>query len=184
MSEVHAGAKGLRERLREELVRYFLISAYLYVCFGAIQLYKAALLAEEGVRYLPFGFALAKALILGKFLLIGESARIGTRVSAPTLLHRIVARALFMFALLLVLSVAEEAVVGAVHGKSMVLVFTEYFRQRSLAEVAATSLLMLLVLVPLIVVEEVDKALRPGGLRALLLARPDTGAAGVQRAAR
>ena len=172
MSEAQVGAKGLRERLREELLRYLLISAYLFVCLGAIQLYKSALLAEEGVRYLPLGFALAKALILGKFLLIGESARVGTRVSAPTLLHRIVARVLFMFALLLVLSVAEEALVGAVHGKSMVLVFTEYFRQRSLAEVAATSLLMLLVLVPLIVVEEVDKALQPAGLRGLLLSRP------------
>jgi hypothetical protein len=184
MGEVHAGAKGLGERLREELVHYLLVSANLFVCLGAIQLYKSALLAEEGVRYLPFGFALAKSLILGKFLLIGESVRIGTRVSAPTLLHRIAARVLFMFALLLVLSVAEEVLVGAVHGKSMALVFTDYFRQRSLAEVAATSLLMLLVLVPLIVVEDVDKALRPGGLRALLLARPGTGGAGGRPEAR
>jgi len=55
-----------------ELRRYALVSAYLYVCFGAILLYKSAILSEAGQHYLPFGVAAVKALILGKFVLIGR----------------------------------------------------------------------------------------------------------------
>jgi hypothetical protein len=183
MSEGNGGTRSAKERLREELRRYVVISAYLYICFGAIQLYKAALLNEAGIRYVPLGFALAKALILGKFLLIGESARVGTRLRSPTLLHRIANRAVLLFLLLIVLAVAEELLVGAFHGKSMAQVLAEYGGQR-VAELAATSFLVLLVLIPLIVVEDVNEALRPGGLRGLLLAPPPGAPAGEPRSGR
>ena len=39
---------GVKERLREELHRYATVSAYLYVCFSALLLYKYALLREAG----------------------------------------------------------------------------------------------------------------------------------------
>ncbi len=110
---------GPRERLREELKRYLAVSAYLYICFAAILLYKAAILSTAGQHFLPLGLAAGKALILGKFVLLGEAAGVGTRVHARTVLQRIVNRSVLFLVVLVVLTAVEEVVVGLVHGESI-----------------------------------------------------------------
>jgi hypothetical protein len=157
--------------VREELRRYLIISAYLYVCFGALQLYKTALLREAGIAYLPLGIAAAKALILGKFLLIGEAERVGTRLRSRTLLQRIAHRVVALTALLIVFSVIEELVVGLVHGRPMAQTIADY--HRSAPEMLATVLRMVLILIPFVTATELNRALGPGTLRRLLLAPPE-----------
>ena len=99
--------------------KYLIVSGYLYVCFGALLLYKAALLSEVGVHSLAFGIAAGKALVLGKFLLIGDAVRIGARGESRTLLHRIAAqRSVLLLLLLVVLTFLEELIIGKVHGHS------------------------------------------------------------------
>ena len=110
--------RDVKERVRTELHAYAIISLYLYVWLVALLLYKTALLREEGVSYLPLGIAAGKALILGKFVLVGESARIGSRRRARTLLHRIAWKSFTLFLLLVLLSVLEEFVVGWARGRS------------------------------------------------------------------
>jgi len=159
---------GAKERLREELHRYLAVSAYLYVCFAAILLYKAAILSSFGEHFLPLGLAAGKALILGKFVLIGEAAGVGTRVHARTVLQRIIRASVLFLVLLVLLTIVEEVIVGLVHGHSLgqsVAALAEH----PWPEVLASCLLMLLVLVPLVTVTEVSRALGPGALRRLLL---------------
>jgi hypothetical protein len=60
------------QKLKHELREYALLSAYLYVCFGALILYKMAILGEVGVSYTLAGLAAIKALILAKFILLGH----------------------------------------------------------------------------------------------------------------
>jgi len=160
----HGG--GVKARLRDELRHYLIVSAYLYVCFGAIQLYKTAVLRDVGVAYLPLGFAAAKALILGKFLLLGDAAHVGSRVAAPTLLRRVLQRIALLFAALVVLVAVEELAVGWFHGRSAAATIGEYVHR--LPEVLAMLFLLLLVLVPLVAVTEVSRAMGPGALRDLL----------------
>ena len=162
----------LRIRLGEELSDYAVAALYLYVCLGALLLFKGALLREEGVSFLHFGLALGKALILGKFMLIGEAARIGARGESRTLLQLIVRRALLFLVLLVALSVAEEFVVGWIHGRSAADTLAEYGR-RSPLELFATVLLLGLVLVPYIAAKEISRALGPGGLRRVLMRQPE-----------
>jgi hypothetical protein len=162
----------LRSRLGEELRAYAVAALYLYVCLGALLLFKGALQREEGVSSLHYGLALGKALILGKFMLIGEAARVGARRESRTLLQLIVRRVLLFLVLLVALSVAEELVVGWVHGRTAAETLAEYGR-RSPLELFATVLLMGLVLVPYIAAKSISRALGPGGLRELLLKRPE-----------
>ena len=161
-----------KERLRRELRDYAIASLYLYVCLGALLLFKAGVLREEGVSSLHFGVALGKALILGKFMLLGEAARLGARGRAQTLLHLIVRKVVLFLVLLALLSVVEEFVVGWAHGRSAAQTLAEY-ESRSVLELFATCLLMLLVLLPFIAAKEVGRALGPGGLRRVLLQRPE-----------
>lgn len=158
------GEATLKERAREELRSYALIAGYLYVCFAAIMLYKSALLREAGIGFLPHGIAAVKALILGKFILLGEAAGVGTRIrSTRTLLHAIAVKSLLFFVFLILLSVAEEFLVGRMRGHSFAQTLAEY-HERSVLELLATSVLVLLTLVPLIAVRELSEALGPGEL--------------------
>lgn len=161
---------GVKERLREELRSYLWVSAYLFVCFSAILLYKSAILREVGQHFLPFGLAAGKALILGKFILLGEAAGVGTRIGARNLLQRIVRRTVLFLVLLVVLTLVEEFIVGLVHGHSIGQVLAG-FAGDALPERLASILLMLLVLVPLAAVTEVSRALGSGGLRRLFLSQ-------------
>lgn len=164
------------DRLRHELRAYAIAAVYLYVCFGVLLLYKDALLREEGVSFLHFGLAAGKALILGKFMLLGETARIGSRGHARNLLMQIARKVLVFLVFLIVLTVIEELVVGLVHGRSIGEVVAE-FEGRSIQELTATCLFMLLVLTPYMGTQELSRALGPGTLWATLLA-PRSGAGG------
>ncbi len=146
----------LKDRTREELRNYAIVAAYLYVCFGAILLYKTALLREEGVAFLPHGLAAIKALILGKFILLGEAVGVGSRAHRASLASSVAYKTALFFVLLLVLSAVEELVVGKTHGRSLTETITE-FREHAGLEMFATSLLMLLILVPLIAFKELRR---------------------------
>lgn len=158
----------LKERLREELRHYLWVSTYLFVCFSAIMLYKSAVLRSVGLHFLPFGLAAGKALILGKFILIGQAAGLGTRIGVRNLLQRIALRSILFLALLIVLTLVEEIIVGLVHGHSVGQVLAE-FSGSALPEHLASAFLVLLVLAPLAAVTEVSRALGPGALRRLML---------------
>jgi hypothetical protein len=58
----------LSQRLRQELIEYLIVSAYLYVSFSALIFYKATVLRSDGIEFATFGIAIVKALILGKFI--------------------------------------------------------------------------------------------------------------------
>ena len=161
--ESHAGKPSRKERVREELRNYAIVAGYLYVCFAAVLLYKSALLREEGLHFLPHGLAVGKALILGKFLLIGEAVGLGTRMHARGLLRAVATKSLLYFLLLVVLSVLEEFLVGWARGHSIAQTLAEY-KMHSVFEMLAESLLLLLVLIPLITAKEFTRALGPGGL--------------------
>ena len=162
------GKRGWKERLLHELREYAITAAYLYVWLLALLLYKTALLREEGLAFLPLGLAAGKALILGKFVLLGEKVEVGSRLGARTLLHRIAWRVLSLLLLLIALTVLEEFVVGWVHGRSAAQTLAE-FETHSVLETAAKCLLLLLVLVPFIVAKQASLALGPGRLRGMLL---------------
>ena len=157
-----------KERLREELHRYLAVSAYLYVCFAAILLYKAAILSNLGEHFLHFGLAAGKALVLGKFVLLGEAAGIGTRAGGGSLLRRVARNSLLFLLLLIALTIVEEVIVGLVHGHSLGQAVAS-LADRPIPEVLASCLLMLLVLVPLVTVTELSRVLGSGALRRLLL---------------
>ena len=107
------------QKAKRELWEFALLSAYLYVCFGALILYKAAILQGEGISYLPFGLVAIKALILGKFILLGQAIRWGDRRGSHKRANDIAYKALLYLILLIVLSVVEEAVVAIIHGENI-----------------------------------------------------------------
>ena len=160
-------AQSAKERLREELRKYLLVSAYLFVCFVVLLLYRSAVLRETGAHMALLGTALVKALVLGKFLLIGEAAGVGTRVHTNTLMQRIGLRTLLLTGLLIVLTIIEDIAVGLVHRVAPAVALAEFFGD-ALPEKLAGVLVMVLVLLPLVAVTELRRAMGPSTWSRLL----------------
>jgi hypothetical protein len=170
--QAESSKPSLKERFWEEMRKFAFVAVYLYICFSVLLLWKAAILQEQGTSYLPYGVALVKALVLGKFILIGDAIKLGTKRMGPTVLHRILQRTLVMLLMLLAFTAIEEWLVGWYHGNTLAQTVTDYL-SLSWMEILAPNLIMLLILIPLMAASELRKSLGAEQFKAQFLGRSD-----------
>lgn len=162
----------LAQRARRELYGFLVVSAYLYVCFGALIFYKSSILRSEGIAFAAYGLAIAKALILGKFLLTLEAFKIGEdKQHARSALSSILRKSLLFTLLLFALTVVEELIVGHLHGRTSREVLSE-IAGGTWQQVIAVAILLFLILVPYFGVQEIKNRLGEGKFRKLFTDRP------------
>ena len=104
-----------------------------------------AVLQKYGIDFAPFGLAAIKALVLGKFIMLGRMTGIGDRYKDKPLIYPVLHQSLLFLVMLIVLSLAEETIKGWFHGQSVVDVSRDL---GGWLQIAATALLLWLVLVP------------------------------------
>lgn len=157
---------GLGARLRHELIEFSIIAAYLYIAFGALIAFKFTILKGEGVIWAPWGIAVVKALILGKFILLLQAMKLGEGGSVA--LWRIVKKSLLFVLALFVLDVFEEFLVGRLQGKT---------NQEILGDMAGLlsgpfviCVLMFLILLPYFTFRELGDGLGHERLRRIFMA--------------
>lgn len=113
-------ASGLAQHGRSRLRSFPATAADFYACYGFLLLYKATLLHDQGVDYAPYGLAAGKALLPAKFVLIGDKLQLGAQIRGRrSLIYFIMRKSTLFFLLMIALSVVEEAIVGALHGRSV-----------------------------------------------------------------
>jgi len=168
---VHEQSEPLKHRLRHELSEYLMISVYLFVCFGALLFYKAAILHSDGIEFAPFGIAIVKALVVGKFVLLLHALKIGERKGGARVLFADILKKSALFLIFLgALTVVEEIIVGLLHGRSVMEAIVE-IGGGTLQQAVATSILMLLILIPYFTFRVVAVRLGEGVLWKLLTER-------------
>ena len=137
-----------RERLQTELREFAFLATYLFICFTALAAFKAAVLNAYGVSFAPWLFAAVKALVAAKFLLVGRMFGLGDGLATK---HPLIVSTLYRaFAFLLVLAfltAVEEIVMGLLRGESISESISA-IGGGTLWQVIATSVIMLLVLIP------------------------------------
>lgn len=151
------GTHGIKAKVKHELRTYLWLTAYLYVVFGAIIVYKSALLRDQGVAFTPWGIAIVKAAILAKFLMLAEAARAGQRRTPRPFPLAVAHRAIALGLALILLTLVEEWVVGAFHGHTLSATLDEVFGSRW-REVLATCLLIMMALVPYVAMRRVQES--------------------------
>ena len=163
----------LRTKAAAELREFAALSLYLWICFAAILVLKSAILQAHGITYLPWGFALVKALVSAKFIMIGHAVGLARDRSNERLIVTIARKTFALLVLLAVLTVAEEAALAAIHGRSEAQALADV-GGGTVYQMAATVFVMLLILAPYVAARSIDDALGPGSLRRLLLDRRKT----------
>jgi hypothetical protein len=162
MPEINAKAT-LRQRALHELKELVLISLYLYITLGAVVLVKTAVLHTQGIAFAVWGVAVVKAVVLAKFMLIGEAMKIGERTTTIPLIWPTLQKAVALLVLLIIMTIVEEAVVGLFHHQSITASLDELVGPR-LEETIAGYVIMLLVLIPYCAFRVLDVALGEGRL--------------------
>ena len=109
----HPGS--LKGRAVSELKAFILLTIYLYIAFSALILFKAGVMGEAGHSWSHWGLALIKSLLVAKFMLIGRAVHAGERFGDKPLIWQTVYRSLVFVAVVLVLTVIEEAIVALIH---------------------------------------------------------------------
>lgn len=136
------------ERLKAELREFAILASYLFICFTALAGFKAAILSAEGISFSPWLFALIKALVCAKFLLVGRWFGLGDGLAAKyPLIVSTLYRSMTFLLVLGLLTVIEEAVVGHLHGETLG-ASLDRIGGGTFAQFVATSVILLLVLVP------------------------------------
>ncbi len=168
----------LARRAAHEAGRYLGFAAYLLVIFGTLILFSVNIYAraDEDVPHFPsyhfYALGLINALVLAKFMLVAEAAKLGSltvgrRLEEGPLAYAILYRSLLFTAVLVAAYVLEELLVGAWHGKPPRAVLPEMAGgPRGLASVAWV---MFVALIPYFTYREIDRATGGMWLRALLM---------------
>jgi hypothetical protein len=99
MTSKDPSAPGFKQKAKQDLKDFLLISAYLAFFFCALTTYTMLLLKKYDVSYLNYSFAIINALVIAKVILIGEMVHVGTRAEARPLYQSVLYKA-FMFGLL------------------------------------------------------------------------------------
>lgn len=157
----------IKEKAIDELKRYAVISAYLWVLFSMFEVHRYAVLKEfhvtsdSGYR---IGFALVNALLMGKIFLIGESLHVGERVKTTRLVHSVLFKAVMFALFLIVFQLIEEAIVGLIHGRSIAASVPGGMDRKIVEGVMA-----FVVLIPFFLYAEVQKVIGKERMHAMIL---------------
>jgi hypothetical protein len=102
----------------DEAKEFVGIFIYLLVVFGLFVLHEWIVLSSHQLSYRFYGFALINALVLAKIILIAEGVHFADRFRESPLIYPIAYKSLAFTTLLMSAYIAEEVIVGMLHGKT------------------------------------------------------------------
>ena len=67
-SEPPAGKRGFKQRVVDEVIKFWIAAFYLWVMFGTFALHESVVSDKDHINFHFYGLALVNALILGKVM--------------------------------------------------------------------------------------------------------------------
>jgi hypothetical protein len=163
----------LKDKARHELIEYGINVVYLTLVFAAFTVYRRFLLAEHGVSYENYGFAVIEALVLGKVIMIGDLARLGRGLEAKPLIYPTLYKTLVFSVLVAAFKVIEHGIKGLWQGVGFAGGLMELSEKWS-DELLANGLVLLVALIPFFAIKELGRVLGKDKVSSLFFrSRPD-----------
>ncbi len=159
--------KSLKERAREEFIRFVIMFLYLWLLFSMFHIHEYLVLAKVELSYFKFGVSLINALVFAKVMLLADNIKVGAWMRTQALIVPILARAFGFAVLFIVAHVIETMIERAFSHEQVVEGVPSY--GGGLIGAVATAVIIAISLIPFLAFEELDLALGAGTMRALLL---------------
>ena len=123
MTNEESGKSGLKRKAIHEFEDLAVVFLYLAFFFCALATYSMLLLKEFHVSYFIYGFALLKAFVIAKVILIGEYAHLGKKHEVKPLFFSALHKAFLFSLLVLAFHMVEEVIKQLLHGGRAVAAF-------------------------------------------------------------
>lgn len=154
----------LKERARNELRSYLVITAYIWAVLVLLRLHESMVASSYGLKLEDHGWKIVTALVLGKVVLLAEALHAGDRLARRVPALAVSIKSL-LFALSILLFHGIEHVLSALwHGEP----FAEAFDDVNVQRAATMMGIATLTLVPYFLIREIEQ--RTGQRDLLLLA--------------
>lgn len=163
----HSRAARFKERAIEEFKRFVVLFLYLWVLFGLFALHERIVLREQGINFTAQGFALVNALVLAKVMLIAEDLNLGRWLDRRPLIYPILHDAVLFTVLFIVFHIVEDVVIGLIHGET-VRASIPVIGGGGVVGLLCVAVILFVALIPYFAVKNLNLALGPGRLKALL----------------
>jgi hypothetical protein len=166
---MHEKKSGWKKRALDELRKLSIAVIYLWVLLSVFTLHREIILASYHINYTAkFGFAFINAVILAKFMWLGEIILHAEKKAAgKALLYSTLWNAALFAVILMVFHLLEEALVKVWHGQSFAASFSEAVADPR--DIFATMLLMFVVLTPFFFAKGLIEVLGKDEIKRLLL---------------
>lgn len=136
-----------KSRALNELRKLSITVIYMWVFLSVFALHREIILANYHINYsAKFGFAFINAVILAKFMWLGEILHAGKKAAGKALLYSTLWNAALFTIILMICRLLEEALVKVWHGHSFAASFSEAVADPR--DIFATMLLVFVVLIP------------------------------------
>lgn len=113
-------ARNFKAKALDEVKKFAVLTAYLWVLFFLLGMYRTLLLKENGINPWTQGYVIVNALIFAKVLLLGEILDLGAGLRKRAFVLVVLGRTLLFTALLMGFHVAEEAIGALIKGQPVV----------------------------------------------------------------
>jgi len=165
---MHEETPGWKKRAFVELRNLSITVMYIWVFLSVFALHREIILKSYHISYsTKFGFAFINAVILAKFMWLGEILHAGKKAARNALLHSTLWNAALFAVILKICHILEEVLVGVWHGNSFAASFSEAVADPR--DIFTTMLLVFVVLVPFFFAKGLVEILGKDEIKRLLL---------------
>lgn len=156
----------VKEKLRHEMVEYGINVLYLALVFASFTIYRRLLLAAYGIDYTNYWFALVKALVLGKVIMIGSLFGLGRGLEKRPLIFPTLYKTVVFCVFCALFTVVEHTAVGLWKGEGLAGGLAD-LSGKGLHELLANTLVVFVSFVPFFGVKELGRVVGESRIRTL-----------------
>ena len=165
---MHEEKSGWKKRVVDELKKLSITVLYIWVLLSVFTLYREMILANYNIDYsVKFGFAFINALILAKFMWLGEVLHVGKKAARKALLYSTLWNSALFAMVLMVFHTLEETLVKVWHGQRFAASLSEALANPR--DVFVTMLLLFVELIPFFFAKGLIQILGKDEIKRLLL---------------
>ncbi len=160
----------LKEKVKEEFIKAFQLTVYFSIWFCALTLLSVTTLHTQSLSFTLFGFAIIKAALCAKFMLIAQVLYPIKINQKSGIVNSLFLESLFYILVVIALNYLEAGVDGVIHGKDFITSLAD-FGQSDPLHVLAMSIVYWLIVWPYLLFTGFKLALGSTATHELLLGK-------------
>jgi hypothetical protein len=110
---------GLKARFLRETKSLLVIFVYLWVLFGLFALHQFSVLAQHGIHFSLWGYAIGNAFVFAKVMLVAEGLNLARGFEGRPLIKPVLYKSIVFAAVFVAFHIVEQLVIGLVEGKTL-----------------------------------------------------------------